>query len=656
MNKRNVLILLIITSLFLVTWMDVEASGKNLINKYKSDKLWSVRIAESFLARNPKVIMYDTKAEQQRWNYEQGLMLQTLKQMYYYTGEDKYYDYIKQNIDQLVQEDGSIKTYRVDEYNLDQITPGRAVLYLYQVTGEKKYKIAVDTLRHQLAGHPRTNSKGFWHKQIYPYQMWLDGLYMAEPFYTEYSREFDRPEDYDDIAHQFEEVYKNTRDAKTGLLYHAWDESRQQKWANPETGQSPHFWGRSLGWYLMALVDVLDIFPKDHPKRQMLIDQLRETCDVLMKFRDRKSNVWYQVVDQGNRKGNYLEASASCMYTYAFAKGYNRGYLDKNYMLNAQLSFAGILKQFVTVDENGLVNLNNVCSVAGLGGKPYRDGSFEYYISEKQRTNDFKGYGPFWLAAIELEKAQKYLGSGVKVGLDNYFNNETRKNKKGKEEKFHYILSDTTNSGFAEFGAVFKNKGAKISELKSAPTSKNLKPYSIYMIVDPDTPQETAKPNFIEDKDITAITEWVNDGGLLVLFANDKGNSEFEHFNNLAKQFSWYFNEVSLNRVENRKYDMAAFTKLPDHPIFESVGKIYMKEISTITVEAPQHIILRKDNDAAIAFKRVGNGGVLAIGDPWFYNEYIAHRILPADFENNIAAENIVDWMLSLVNVIKHSK
>ncbi len=650
MTKRN-LIAFVLTLVFFMNIGCVDASSK------KDNRPWSVRIAESFMMRNPEVVMYDKNAKEQKWFYEYGLMLETMKQMFFYTGEDKYYDYIKNSLDKIIEEDGSIKTYRVDELNIDQITPGRAALYIYQVTGEKKYKLAVDTLRHQLTVHPRTKSNGFWHKQIYPYQMWLDGLYMGEPFYSEYSREFDKVKDFDDIAYQFELMYEKALDKKTGLLYHAWDESKQQKWADPETGLSPHFWGRSIGWYLMALVDVLDTFPQEHPKRQMLIEQLRNISDAVMKFRDTKTNTWYQVVDQGKRKGNYLEASASAMYTYTFAKGYNKGYLDKNYLLNAQLSFAGLIKQFVSIDEKGLVNLNNVCSVAGLGGNPYRDGSFEYYVSEKKRTNDYKGYGPFLLAAIEIEKAQRHAGKGVKVALDNYFNNETRKNKRtGKDEKYHYILADTTNSGFADFGGIFKKKGVKISEMRSAPSIKNLGQYSVYIIVDPDTPQETAKPNYIQQKDIDAIVSWVKKGGVLVLFANDKGNCEFENLNNLAKEFGWRFNEVSLNRVEGNNYDMGAFTKLHVHPVFDSVNKIYMKEISTITVDFPQHIILRKDDDAAIAFKRVEKGAVLAIGDPWLYNEYIAHRKLPKDFENMKAAENLVDWLLNLVYVIDNAK
>ena len=622
--------------------------------KYNSNKLWSQRIAESFLARNPKVIMYNDTSHQ-KWDYEQGLMLEAIRQMFLYSGEDKYFNYIKQNIDQLVLENGDIKTYNKTDYNLDMVAPGRAVLFLYEITGDNKYKDAADSIRSQLNTQPRTQSNGFWHKKIYPYQMWLDGLYMAEPFYAEYSKEFNIPHDFDDIAHQFELIYEKTYDPKTGLLYHAWDESKEQKWANPETGQSPNFWGRSIGWYTMALVDVLDIFPKDNPNREKLIELFQHLCESILKFRDSRSQVWYQVMDQGKRKGNYLEASASCMFTYSFAKGVNRGYLESRYLLQAQLSFAGILKQFVTIDKDGLVNLNHVCSSAGLGGKNYRDGSFEYYISEKQRTNDYKGYGPFWLAAMELEKSQKNIGYGIKVALDNYYNNETRKDKRGKTERFHYVLEDTTNSGFADFGNVFKKRSAKISELRSAPTPQNLKPYSIYMIVDPDTPQETAKPNYIEENEINTITGWVKNGGVLVLFANDKGNCEFEHLNNLAQKFGFHFNEVSLNRVEGNNFDMGAFVNLPIHPIFNSVDKIYMKEISTITVDERQHTILKKNGDAAIAFKRFGNGAVLAVGDPWFYNEYIAHRRLPADFENFKAAENLVQWLLDLVNVIKYS-
>lgn len=375
----------------------------------KVDKSWSKKIAESFMERNPDYIVYDENPTKQKWNYEQGLMLNAMRQMYYHTKGKKYFEYVKRNLDQNVRPDGSITTYKIDEYNIDQIGPGRALLFTYEMTKEVKYKKAADLLRNQLATHPRTKSGGFWHKQIYPWQMWLDGLYMGEPFYAEYSKTFNSSKDFDDIAHQFEVIYSKTKDAKTGLLYHAWDESKEQKWANKETGQSAHFWGRAVGWYMMALVDVLDFIPINHPKRKMLIRQFKEMSDVVLKFRDAKSKVWYQILDLPERKPNYLEASASTMFVYSFAKGVNKGYLNKKFLKHAKESWDGVKREFMVVDETGSISLEKTCQGAGLGGKPYRDGTFEYYMSEKLRTNDFKGYGPFLLAAIELEKAKVKL-------------------------------------------------------------------------------------------------------------------------------------------------------------------------------------------------------------------------------------------------------
>ncbi|KAF0151883.1 MAG: glycosyl hydrolase family 88 [Ignavibacteria bacterium] len=372
----------------------------------KTNDSWTKKIAESFIERTPNYIVYDENPTKQKWNYEQGLMLNAIRQMYYHTKDKKYYEYIKRNLDQNVQPDGSITTYKVDEYNIDQIGPGRALLFVYQKTKEERYRKAADLLRHQLSTHPRTKSNGFWHKQIYPWQMWLDGLYMGAPFYSEYSKMFNSSKDFDDIIHQFELIYSKTKNVKNGLLHHAWDESKEQKWADKETGVSLHFWGRSVGWYMMALVDVLDFIPKDHPKRKLILNQLKELSDAVLKHRDSKSKVWYQILDLPDRTPNYLEASASAMFVYSFVKGVNKGYLNKKFLKAAKESWDGIIREFVVVDEKGLINLTKICSVAGLGGNPYRDGSFEYYMSEKLRTNDFKGYGPFLLAAIELEKAK----------------------------------------------------------------------------------------------------------------------------------------------------------------------------------------------------------------------------------------------------------
>jgi unsaturated rhamnogalacturonyl hydrolase len=367
---------------------------------------WSKRIAESFVLRHPGAVTYDSLSPSEKWNYEQGLMLEALHQMWLFTKDQRYFDFVRRNIDLYVDEYGNIKTYKYEDFNLDNVAVGRALLMLYETTENKKYKSAADTLRRQLIHQPRTHEGGFWHKQIYPYQMWLDGLFMTEPFYAWYAKSFKEPDAFNDIVSQFVFIAKHTRDRKTGLLYHGWDESKQQRWANPQTGCSPNFWGRAMGWYAMAIVDVLDFLPKAHPRRHELISILQDVSAAALKFRDQKTHLWYQVMDQGAREGNYLEASASCMFTYAFAKGVHKGYLDKKYLVAAKESFQGIIKNLVSFDTRGFVDLLHTCQGAGLGGNPYRDGSYEYYVGERQRTNDMKGYGPFLLAAIELEKTK----------------------------------------------------------------------------------------------------------------------------------------------------------------------------------------------------------------------------------------------------------
>ena len=363
---------------------------------------WSVRMADSFIYRHPDY--YINYGERKDWNYEQGLMLQALYKLYLKTGNGRYYNYIIKNLDHYITTDGKIRTYVFSKFRLDDIAPGSALLDIYKATKEKKYQVAADTLRKQLEFQPRTKEGGFWHKEIYPHQMWLDGLFMAEPFYAQYAKMFNETSDFNDIANQFILMYKHAEDPETGLLYHGWDESKEQKWANPETGDSPSFWGRGMGWYEMALVDVLDYFPEDNPKRKELISILQNTCKVLLKYKDKSSGLWYQVLNKGKEKGNFLEASCSCMFVYAFAKGAVKGYLDKEYYKIAENSYKGILINFIKVDKNGLVNIQHTCSGAGLGGKPYRDGSYGYYISTPQRTNDFKAIGPFILASIQLNK------------------------------------------------------------------------------------------------------------------------------------------------------------------------------------------------------------------------------------------------------------
>ena len=242
-----------------------------------------------------------------KWTYDHGLVLKGIERVYQNTGDKQYLDYIQRGMDHFVAGDGSIRTYSLDDYNIDNILPGRNLLFLYKVTKEEKYRKAAELLRSQLKTHPRTSEGGFWHKKIYPSQMWLDGLYMGEPFYAEYARTFDDKTAFDDIAKQFILMEQHARDNKTGLLYHGWDESRKQRWANPDTGRSPNFWGRAMGWYAMALVDTLDHFP-DHPQVPELIAILNRLAQAVAKYQDPRTGLWYQVLDKGTEKGNYFEA------------------------------------------------------------------------------------------------------------------------------------------------------------------------------------------------------------------------------------------------------------------------------------------------------------------------------------------------------------
>ena len=360
---------------------------------------WSVRMADSIMQRSP--ILAD------RWGYECGVVLKGFERVARHTGDERYATYIKAYVDSLVDRSGQIATYRLEEYNIDHINNGKLLFRLYRATGDDRYKQAILLLRKQLRHHPRTSEGGFWHKQIYPHQMWLDGIYMDSPFYAEFAATFDEPEAFDDVAHQILLIAQKTQDPETGLFYHGWDESKTQSWANPETGCSPHFWGRAMGWYAMALVDVLDHFPEQHPKRPDIINILRDLIPPLAKVQDVSTGLWYQVLDQGQQPGNYYEASASCMFVYAIGKGVRQGYLDAEAAEIARKGYQGILKHLIEVDEHGLVNLHQNCAVAGLGKfKPdmrYRDGSYDYYLSEPVITNDYKGIGAFILASAEME-------------------------------------------------------------------------------------------------------------------------------------------------------------------------------------------------------------------------------------------------------------
>lgn len=362
----------------------------------------AIRFAESEMKRAPQAWQLD-HGKRLYFGYAQGVGTLAMLKVWRETNDRKYLDYVIEWADTLINDRGEIHLYKVETYNIDYINSGKVLFEVYRQTGDEKFRLAMDRLVDQMKVHPRTHEGVFWHKLIYPHQIWLDGLYMGSPFLAEYAVTFNRPELIDDVMNQFLVTAKRTYDEATGLYYHAFDESKRQLWANKETGQSPNFWGRSIGWWFMALVDVLDYIPEDHSQRHELIDMIRGLAEVLPRYQD-TSGLWYQVLDQGDREGNYLEASVSSMFMYSFAKAVNKGYIDKQYRTVAEKAYEGLMSRLIVKNEDGTLTLTQCCSVGGLGGNPYRDGSFEYYISEKIRDNDAKATGPFIMGCLELNK------------------------------------------------------------------------------------------------------------------------------------------------------------------------------------------------------------------------------------------------------------
>jgi unsaturated rhamnogalacturonyl hydrolase len=364
---------------------------------------WSERMALSVLKRSPWL---QDPALGDSWGYTQGLLMHALEALEHQNHDPRLRTALQQYGDKMVDAQGEIhnKDYKPLDNSLDNINSGKLLFQLYTDTKQEKYKIALQKLHAELQQQPKTSDGGYWHKKKYPSQMWLDGAYMASPFVAQYAAYFKEPAGFDEAAKQLLLLEKHLRDPKTGLLYHGWDEKHVQAWANPQTGQSPNFWGRAIGWYGMALVDVLDYLPAKHPDRPKLVQVLDQLAVAIQKYQDPASGLWYQVVDKGGQPGNYLEASASGMFVYTLAKGANKGYLNKKYRPVAQKGFDGITSKLIEVKPDGELNLLQVCEVAGLGPGTERNGSYEYYVGERIKINDLKGVGPFILASLELNK------------------------------------------------------------------------------------------------------------------------------------------------------------------------------------------------------------------------------------------------------------
>ncbi|RYZ47134.1 MAG: glycoside hydrolase family 88 protein, partial [Sphingobacteriales bacterium] len=494
-----------------------------------------------------------------KWTYDQAVVLLGIEGLWYRTGDAKYFDYMQKSMDRFVKEDGSIDTYEQDSYNIDNVACGRILLALYKVSGKEKYFKAAHTLREQLNNHPRTKEGSFWHKQIYPNQVWLDGLYMGQPFYAEWALTFkEGDKSFDDIANQFIRIEQHTRDTKTGLMRHAWDESKAMPWADKTTGNAPNVWARAMGWYGAALVDVLEYFPDNHPKKKELVAILNRYATAITNAQDKTSGLWWDVMNTPypGKEGNYFEASAAAQFVYTLTKGVRLGYLKPAALAVSEKGYKAIVAKFVEKGPDGLTHYNGTVSVSGLGGKPYRDGSFEYYISEKVIQDDAKGVGAFIQAANEIEMIPDLkTGKGKTVLLDSWYNNEQDKDILGNARSNHYKWDERSNGGYQFWGKTFQHYGATLATTQQPASAAILKQAAVYIIADPDIVKENPQAKFMNEQEATAIANWVKAGGTLVLMLNDSGNCDLTHINILTKKLGFSFNNDSRNHVEGRQFE-----------------------------------------------------------------------------------------------------
>jgi unsaturated rhamnogalacturonyl hydrolase len=607
----------------------------------------SIRMANAIMQRWPSGGQSSSPEESRRWGYELGILLEGMDSAWYNTADGDYFRYIKGSVDALVGRDGAIATYDLTTYSLDNILAGRQLLLLYRVTGGKRYFDAARRLRYQLESQPKNASGGFWHAQMFPNQMWIDGIYMAEPFFAEYASVFHEPQDFAEIAHQFALIEQHAGDPRTGLLYHGWDESKQQKWANPVSGTSANLWGRGIGWYMMALVDTLPYFPEDDPGRAQLLDILKRTAAAIVRYQDPGSGLWYQVLDKGSQKGNYFESSAACMFTYALAKGVRMGYLPREYESNAQRAWRGIQSRFLQFDSKGEPNLTGTVQEMSLDMSKHHDGSYSYYVSSPVGSNDPKGVGAFLLAATEMEHASDIsTGLGSTVMLDAWYNSQTRSNAAGQMDLFHYKWDDFSNSGYSLFGHIFEMHGLQTRTLRSAPTLDKLKDARLYVIVSPDNPSKTPSPHYMNAQDARQIAGWVRQGGVLVLMENDRDNADIPHLDVLADIFGLHFNNVLTHHVIGDQIEMGRIDVPHPSIPFATPHVLYMKDTCSLSLSRGAIPLLQWKGDTMMAMAHYGKGTVVAVTDPWLYNEYTDGRNLPSEYDNFAAGEDFVAWLL----------
>jgi unsaturated rhamnogalacturonyl hydrolase len=530
----------------------------NMHLAYAQSKSLAAEVAATAMATLWKVPVGADTAKPTKWTYDQSFGLLGIERLWIQTANPAYFSYLQNSINYFISENGDIKFHKVQDYDIDNILFGRILLTLYNVTSQVKYYKAASLLRDQLKSQLHKN-EGI--------------LYMREPFYAAYAKQFHEPEAFDDIANRFIRMEQHARDAKTGL-------------------------------YEMALVDVLENFPVAHPKRDTLASIFKRRVDAIKK----------------------VQVSASAMFIYANAKAVRLGFLPASYLAVSKKDYEGILKQFIDTSKEGYANLKGT-----LSGDP-------------------NGAGVFILAATEMEwHAAPKLGKNKVFLLDDYYNAEKKKDIKGVEYAYHYKWPEMYNNGFSFLGNIITTNGLQTKTLSQAPTAGNLKNASIYMIVDADNIADNPTPNYMNDRDAQGIYNWVKEGGVLVLFHNDKPNADFTAINKLSDLFGIHFNEDTYNKVIGINYLGGKIDVPTGNQIFKNVQTIYQKEVCSITVKAPAKSVLTKGDLVVFATAKIGKGTVFATGDPWLYNEYTDGRMLPAIYQNAEAAKDLVKWLISQI-------
>jgi unsaturated rhamnogalacturonyl hydrolase len=364
---------------------------------------WPDRIIESTMAFYPDPATLPLYAPG-NYSYEYGFFMSGVLQRYEETKKEEYLRYVKKWADRFLDSHGMLnpRHYNIEEYRLDDILPGRVFLTLFKITANDKYKNAADQLKSQLAYQPRTSEGGYWHKQIYPNQMWLDGIYMADVFSMQYAATFNEPKYFNDAAKQIKLIWEHTYNPSKGLMYHGWDESYNKVWADPENGNSPEFWSRGIGWYAMAIADCSDYLPLDHPYRKEIGGMFKELVKSLRSYQDKKTGLWYQVTDKGEMKGNWIETSASAMFAYAMAKGDRKGFLDRSYGITAKQAFNSLVNEYVYFDDDGKMYMDQTVKIGTLNPKS-SNGDYNYYIGAERRINDYKGLGALLYLSQEVD-------------------------------------------------------------------------------------------------------------------------------------------------------------------------------------------------------------------------------------------------------------